>query len=66
MIVIVFNQIMQQSQQSQFVNKKNKIKRLHVKKAPGFDIITAEVLKQLPYKSLLKLAYIFNPSDTFS
>ena len=33
---------------------------LNSKKAPGFDLITGEVLKQLPKKGIVMLTYIFN------
>ncbi|KAG5343856.1 RTJK polymerase, partial [Acromyrmex charruanus] len=36
------------------------IKRLPPKKAPGFDFITSEVLKQLPRKGLAFLVFLFN------
>lgn len=33
---------------------------IHSKKAPGFDLITGEILKQLPRKALVKLTYLIN------
>lgn len=33
---------------------------LNPKKAPGFDLITGEILKQLPKKGIVKLTYLFN------
>lgn len=36
------------------------IKKLKSKKAPGYDLITAEVLKMLPRKGLINLLYIMN------
>lgn len=33
---------------------------LNLKKAPGFDLITAEILKQLPRKCIVMLTYLFN------
>jgi hypothetical protein len=36
------------------------INHLPLKKSPGFDLITAEVLKELPDKGILFLTYIFN------
>lgn len=33
---------------------------LNTKKAPGFDLITSEVLKQLPRKGIVKLTYLIN------
>ncbi|KAJ8730540.1 hypothetical protein PYW08_001953 [Mythimna loreyi] len=36
------------------------IARLSTKKAPGFDLITAEVLKQLPKKGIVLLTILFN------
>jgi hypothetical protein len=38
---------------------KDEIKMLDQKKAPGVDLITARMLKELP-KGLVKLKYIFN------
>lgn len=37
-------------------------KSLKMKKCPGFDLITAEVLKNLPSNIIRKLAHIFNAS----
>jgi retron-type reverse transcriptase len=39
---------------------KRYITRLPRKKSPGYDLITSEVLKELPYKGILFLTYIFN------
>lgn len=39
---------------------KNQINRLPKRKSPGYDLITAEVLQQLPKKGLIMLTYIFN------
>lgn len=39
---------------------KNDIKKLNHKKAPGIDLITATMLKELPQKGLLNLLYIVN------
>ena len=39
---------------------KNEIKKLNHKKAPGIDLITATMLKELPQKGLLNLQYILN------
>lgn len=39
---------------------KYEIRRLKDKKAPGFDLITAEVLKRLPNKGLAKLLRLMN------
>jgi hypothetical protein len=39
---------------------KNEIKKLNKKKAPGIDLITATMLKELPQKGMLNLLYIFN------
>ncbi|KAL4113923.1 hypothetical protein QTP88_017475 [Uroleucon formosanum] len=36
------------------------IKRLKNGKAPGYDLITAPFLKQLPHKTIVLLSYIFN------
>jgi len=36
------------------------IKMLNQKKAPGLDLITARMLKELPKEGLLNLMYIFN------
>jgi hypothetical protein len=30
------------------------------KKAPGFDLITGEILKQLPKKAIIKITYLYN------
>jgi hypothetical protein len=38
----------------------NAIRTLPVGKAPGYDLLTARLLRQLPYKSILYLTYIFN------
>jgi len=32
------------------------------KKAPGFDLITGEILKQLPKKDIVKLTLLYNAS----
>lgn len=39
---------------------KDVIKNLPNKKAPGFDLITAEILKQLPFNALIELTTILN------
>ena len=39
---------------------KDEIKILNQKKAPGFDLNTAIMLKELPKKGLVNLMYIFN------
>lgn len=36
------------------------IKNIKLKKAPGFDLITGEILKQLPKKAIVKLTNIIN------
>ena len=36
------------------------IKLLKLKKAPGYDLITAEVLQELPQKGMVKLTHLFN------
>ena len=36
------------------------IKLLNNKKAPGFDLVTAQMLKELPPKGIMKLTHIFN------
>jgi len=33
---------------------------IHPKKAPGFDLITGKILKQLPKKAIVKLTYLYN------
>jgi hypothetical protein len=33
---------------------------IHPKKVPGFDLITGEILKQLPKKATVKLIYLYN------
>jgi hypothetical protein len=33
---------------------------IHLKKAPGFDLIRGEILKQLPEKAIVKLTYLYN------
>lgn len=38
----------------------NEIKRLRLKKAPGYDLITGEVLKNLPRKAIVKLTTLIN------
>lgn len=38
------------------------IKNLKAKKAPGYDLITAHVVKELPNKALIKLLYLINAS----
>ena len=42
------------------------IKKLKQKKPPGFDLITAEVLKYLPPKAIIKLTRIINACFRFS
>jgi hypothetical protein len=39
---------------------KDEIKMLNQKKAPGFDLITARMLKELPKAGLVNLMYIFS------
>jgi hypothetical protein len=39
---------------------KNKIKNLNPHRAPGFDLITAQMLKELPHEGYLNLLYILN------
>jgi uncharacterized protein YfkK (UPF0435 family) len=41
---------------------KHKIKMLNQKKAPGFDLITAKMLKELPKEGLINLMYKACPS----
>jgi hypothetical protein len=41
----------------------NEIKlNMNPKKAPGFDLITGEILKQLPKKAIIKLTHLINAS----
>lgn len=41
----------------------NEIKNnLNPKKAPGFDLVTGEILKQLPQKAIVMLTYLINAS----
>jgi hypothetical protein len=35
-------------------------KNINPKKAPGFDLITGEILKQIPKKAIVKLTYLYN------
>lgn len=35
---------------------------ISTKKSPGFDLITGEILKQLPRKAIVKITYLFNAS----
>ena len=35
---------------------------LNPKKSPGFDLITGEIMKQLPRKGILMLTYLINAS----
>ena len=39
---------------------KSIMKELNAKKAPGFDLITAEIIKQLPHKTIFRLTKIIN------
>ena len=39
---------------------KQEIKMLNPRKAPGMDLITAQMLKELPHKGLINLLHIFN------
>lgn len=41
---------------------RNTIRNLKNNKAPGYDLITGEILKELPKKALVKLLYIVNAS----
>jgi len=36
------------------------INKLHTTKAPGYDLITGEILKKLPEVRLLAITYIYN------
>ena len=36
------------------------MKELNAKKAPGFDLITAEIIKELPHKTIFRLTKIIN------
>lgn len=36
------------------------IKDIHIKKAPGYDLITGKILKELPLESITYLTYLFN------
>lgn len=36
------------------------IKKLKLKNAPGYDLITGAIIKQLPDKAIIYLTYIFN------
>ncbi|KMQ87932.1 reverse transcriptase [Lasius niger] len=38
----------------------DEICRLKLKKAPGFDLVTVRMLKELPHKGVMKLAHLFN------
>lgn len=38
------------------------IKQLNSKKSPGFDLVTIDMLKQLPRKAILKLTHLINAS----
>jgi hypothetical protein len=45
----------------------NKIKlKINPRKAPGFNLITGEVLKQLPRKGVVKLTHLINASRRFT
>lgn len=35
-------------------------KKLKINKAPGYDLITVKILKELPYKCIIKLTHLFN------
>jgi hypothetical protein len=39
---------------------KNEIKILHPRRTPGIEVITAQMLKELPHEEFLHLMYIFN------
>lgn len=41
---------------------KDEIKLLNIKKAPGYDLITGQVLKALPGKAIVKLLHLINAS----
>jgi hypothetical protein len=59
----VLNHTIQSSQQLKpFALKEilKAINTLNPKKATGYDLITTEILKQLPKKGCLKLLYLFN------
>ena len=36
------------------------MKELNANKAPGFDLITAEIIKELPHKAIIRLTKIIN------
>ena len=42
----------------QEVNKE--IKNLNLKKSPGYDLVTSQILKELPPKGIMKLTHLFN------
>jgi hypothetical protein len=56
--------IIQETQEIQFVTPNEVSKEIkeniHRKKAPGFDLITGELLKQLPRKGIVKLTHLIN------
>lgn len=39
---------------------KEEVKKLKVRKAPGYDLITGQIIKALPEKALIKLLHIIN------
>lgn len=41
---------------------RNEISRLNKKKSPGYDLITGEVLQNLPHKAIVKLTTLINAS----
>jgi len=43
-----------------FKDVKKEIQSLNVKKSPGFDLISAQILKELPYKGIMKITHHIN------
>lgn len=62
--VIIEEEIVQENEEIKLATPtevKNEIKNnINPKKAPGFDLITGEVLKQLPRKGIVKLTNLIN------